>query len=148
MLQLFTLPRKGLFSLLNEECVFPKGSDETFTLKLLKEHRDNPRLGKPAPGNLSVAPDAGFCIAHYAGSVTYTARDFLLKNKDPLSEDLQARRTPHLLAVCIPCACHARAVCVPCACRGRAVCVPCAYRVRAVCVPCMCRVRAVCVPCV
>ena len=48
VLQLFSTPRKGLFSLLNEECIFPKGSDATFTLKLLKEHKDNPRLTRPA----------------------------------------------------------------------------------------------------
>ena len=89
VLQLFSTPRKGLFSLLNEECIFPKGSDASFTLKLFKEHKDNPRLTRPASGDLSVTPDAGFCVAHYAGSVTYTAQGFLTKNKDPLSEDLQ-----------------------------------------------------------
>ena len=37
-LALFTAPRRGLFALLNEECIFPKGSDATFTIKLFKEH--------------------------------------------------------------------------------------------------------------
>lgn len=31
-----------------------------------------------------------FCIAHYAGEVEYSAEGMLAKNKDALSEDLQA----------------------------------------------------------
>ena len=87
VLSLFTAPKKGMFALLNEECVFPKGTDETFTLKLFKEHKDNSRLTRPT--TTSIPQDGGFTVAHYAGRVTYTSEGFLLKNKDPLSEDLQ-----------------------------------------------------------
>ena len=58
-LALFTAPRRGLFALLNEECIFPKGSDATFTLKLFKEHagaRCPPALARPLTPLAPLAP--------------------------------------------------------------------------------------------
>ena len=31
-------------------------------------------LTRPASGDLGAVPEAGFCVAHYAGTVTYTAQ--------------------------------------------------------------------------
>ena len=70
-----------------------QGSDDSFLDKLMRAHRDNPRLAAaPAPRSASALQPsaAGFTIAHFAGRVAYSAHGFLLKNKDPLSEDLQA----------------------------------------------------------
>ena len=36
VLEIFGTPRTGLFALLNEECIFPKGSDGSFVEKLIK----------------------------------------------------------------------------------------------------------------
>ena len=100
MLTLLGAPRVGLFALLNEECVFPRGTDGSFLAKLLKTYKPPadgrpPRLrevrggaGAGAGGGGGGGGGAGFVVVHYAGEVRYSVEQFLLKNKDPLSEDL------------------------------------------------------------
>ena len=73
---LFSAPHSGLFALLNEECVFPKGTDESFVAKLHAANKEHSRLG------LVLQPEgSAFRVAHYAGSVKYQAKGFLVKNK-------------------------------------------------------------------
>ena len=72
----------GILSILNEECVVPKGTDSSFAEKLFAQCITNKRLKKPLKKR-----DA-FQISHFAGQVTYTATGILEKNKDPVSEDL------------------------------------------------------------
>ncbi|KAG7813343.1 hypothetical protein KL921_000889 [Ogataea angusta] len=76
----------GIFSLLNEECVVPKGSDTSFLEKLHRElhsktNQKNPRY---RPSKLR----DGFVVQHYAGTVEYSVDGWLDKNKDPLSSTL------------------------------------------------------------
>ena len=80
---LLDAPRVGLFALLNEECIMPKGTDATFVHKLRAAGKSHPRL----VGAKAESPT--FAIVHYAGEVQYSSVGFLHKNKDPLSEDLQ-----------------------------------------------------------
>ena len=72
---LFSAPHSGLFALLNEECVFPKGTDESFVAKLHAANKEHSRLSVLQPEG------SAFRVAHYAGSVKYQAKGFLVKNK-------------------------------------------------------------------
>ncbi|GAB9463762.1 Myosin-like protein [Globisporangium polare] len=76
--------RFGVLSLLNEECMRPKGSDDAFANKLKAHYNDNDRFESPR-----FARDA-FVIKHYAGPVQYDTKGFLLKNTDALQNDLIA----------------------------------------------------------
>jgi myosin heavy chain 6/7 len=76
----------GILSILEEESMFPKATDQTFAEKLTTNH-----LGKSAPFLKPKPPKPGiqaghFAIAHYAGIVTYSITGWLEKNKDPLNE--------------------------------------------------------------
>ncbi len=75
----------GIMSILEEECMFPKASNETFKAKLYDNH-----LGKSSnfqkPRIVKGKPEAHFALAHYAGVVDYNINNWLVKNKDPLNE--------------------------------------------------------------
>eukprot|EP01097_Dermamoeba_algensis_P004868 TRINITY_DN3126_c0_g1_i1.p1 TRINITY_DN3126_c0_g1~~TRINITY_DN3126_c0_g1_i1.p1 ORF type:complete len:1106 (+),score=401.98 TRINITY_DN3126_c0_g1_i1:454-3318(+) len=73
----------GLISLLEDECVFPKGTDETYLTKVSATHAKNPKYKK------SQFNKKEFAISHYAGEVTYDVAGWLDKNKDPLQDDLE-----------------------------------------------------------
>ena len=73
----------GIMSLLEEECMVPKGTDMSYKDKLIKQH-----LGKStAFGKIKKQGkiEAHFELYHYAGTVQYNVVDWLLKNKDPLN---------------------------------------------------------------
>ena len=72
----------GILSVLNEECVVPKGSDKSFLDKVFQQQMTNKRLKRP------LKQKDAFQISHFAGLVTYTSAGILDKNKDPVSEDL------------------------------------------------------------
>ncbi|KAG7733142.1 hypothetical protein KL948_001645 [Ogataea haglerorum] len=75
----------GIFSLLNEECVVPKGSDASFLEKL---HRElDSKTNQNSRYKPSKLRDA-FVVQHYAGTVEYSVDGWLDKNKDPLSNTL------------------------------------------------------------
>uniref|UniRef100_A0A8D1UYX1 Myosin heavy chain 3 n=1 Tax=Sus scrofa TaxID=9823 RepID=A0A8D1UYX1_PIG len=75
----------GIFSILEEECMFPKATDTSFKNKLYDQH-----LGKSAnfqkPKVLKGRAEAHFSLIHYAGTVDYSVSGWLEKNKDPLNE--------------------------------------------------------------
>ncbi|KAM4031324.1 myosin heavy chain, skeletal muscle, adult-like [Anomaloglossus baeobatrachus] len=73
----------GIFSILEEECMFPKASDTTFKNKLYDQHLGkSPNFQKPGKGK----GEAHFSLVHYAGTVDYNISGWLEKNKDPLNE--------------------------------------------------------------
>ncbi|XP_063312162.1 myosin-1B-like [Pelobates fuscus] len=75
----------GIFSILEEECMFPKASDTTFKNKLYDQHLGkSPNFQKPKPGKGKA--EAHFTLVHYAGIVDYNVTGWLEKNKDPLNE--------------------------------------------------------------
>ncbi|XP_053564558.1 myosin-4-like [Bombina bombina] len=75
----------GIFSILEEECMFPKASDTTFKNKLYDQHLGkSPNFQKPKPGKGKA--EAHFSLVHYAGTVDYNITGWLEKNKDPLNE--------------------------------------------------------------
>uniref|UniRef100_G1PUH7 Myosin heavy chain 8 n=1 Tax=Myotis lucifugus TaxID=59463 RepID=G1PUH7_MYOLU len=75
----------GIFSILEEECMFPKATDASFKNKLYDQH-----LGKSAnfqkPKVVKGKVEAHFSLIHYAGTVDYNIAGWLDKNKDPLNE--------------------------------------------------------------
>lgn len=66
----------GIIALLDEACMFPKSTHETFAQKLYQTFVKHKRFIKPKLSRTN------FTISHYAGEVTYMADLFLDKNKD------------------------------------------------------------------
>uniref|UniRef100_A0A8C1YV60 Myosin heavy chain, fast skeletal muscle-like n=1 Tax=Cyprinus carpio TaxID=7962 RepID=A0A8C1YV60_CYPCA len=77
----------GIFSILEEECMFPKATDTSFKNKLHDQH-----LGKTAafqkPKPAKGKAEAHFSLVHYAGTVDYNIVGWLDKNKDPLNDSV------------------------------------------------------------
>lgn len=66
----------GIIALLDEACMFPKSTHETFSTKLFQNFRYHPRLEK------AKFSETDFVISHYAGKVNYQTETFLDKNRD------------------------------------------------------------------
>uniref|UniRef100_A0A6M2F8Q5 Myosin-17-like n=1 Tax=Populus davidiana TaxID=266767 RepID=A0A6M2F8Q5_9ROSI len=66
----------GIIALLDEACMFPKSTHETFAQKLYQTFKNHKRFIKPKLSSTD------FTISHYAGEVNYQANQFLDKNKD------------------------------------------------------------------
>eukprot|EP00322_Chrysochromulina_rotalis_P026702 CAMPEP_0115887378 /NCGR_PEP_ID=MMETSP0287-20121206/31730_1 /TAXON_ID=412157 /ORGANISM="Chrysochromulina rotalis, Strain UIO044" /LENGTH=1428 /DNA_ID=CAMNT_0003343967 /DNA_START=24 /DNA_END=4312 /DNA_ORIENTATION=+ len=98
--------RMGVMGLLDEECALPKGSEEAYVEKMHKFFSQSPHYEKPPRGGgkvkrRSVLPSATpasvagkdldkvrFSIMHYAGKVTYTAENWIDKNRGFLQPEL------------------------------------------------------------
>lgn len=75
-----------MLSVLDDQCKFPKATDEAFSHKLRETLCGHSHFGVPprAPGD--------FIVMHYAGPVQYSSTGFLDKNKDTLSAGETARQ--------------------------------------------------------
>jgi myosin heavy subunit len=73
----------GILALLDEECWFPKATDKSFVEKLTANHREHPKFIVPEFKSAS-----HFGVMHYAGRVDYLVNDWLMKNTDPLNENV------------------------------------------------------------
>ena len=95
----------GIFSILEEECMFPKASDTSFKNKLYDQHLGkNKAFEKPKPPKKGKI-EAHFSLVHYAGTVDYNIACWLEKNKDPLNDSvcqLYQKSPGKLLALCFP----------------------------------------------
>ncbi|XP_010522267.1 PREDICTED: myosin-12 isoform X2 [Tarenaya hassleriana] len=74
----------GIIALLDEACMFPKSTHETFAQKMYQTYKGHKRFSKPKLARTD------FTINHYAGDVTYQADQFLDKNKDYVVAEHQA----------------------------------------------------------
>uniref|UniRef100_A0ACD5X744 Uncharacterized protein n=1 Tax=Avena sativa TaxID=4498 RepID=A0ACD5X744_AVESA len=74
----------GIIALLDEACMFPKSTHETFAQKMYQTYKSHKRFSKPKLARTA------FTINHYAGDVTYQADYFLDKNKDYVVAEHQA----------------------------------------------------------
>ncbi|XP_019445659.1 PREDICTED: myosin-12-like isoform X1 [Lupinus angustifolius] len=74
----------GIIALLDEACMFPKSTHETFAQKMYQTYKAHKRFKKPKLARTD------FTINHYAGDVTYQADYFLDKNKDYVVAEHQA----------------------------------------------------------
>merc|ERR1711971_306239 len=76
----------GLLSILEEETLFPKSSDQSFCAKLIDNLLGKePNFCKPT---YKTDPDAHFGVVHYAAMVSYNLTGWLFKNKDPLNDTI------------------------------------------------------------
>merc|ERR1719391_577953 len=81
--------KMGILSMLEEECIVPKATDETYLEKMMNKHLGKHQsFGKPKPSKNKKAgvPDPHFEIHHYAGTVGYNVTGWLFKNKDPVND--------------------------------------------------------------
>ncbi|XP_022379588.1 myosin-14 isoform X1 [Enhydra lutris kenyoni] len=76
----------GLLALLDEECWFPKATDKSFVEKVAQEQGGHPKFQRPR----NLRDQADFSILHYAGKVDYKANEWLMKNMDPLNDNVAA----------------------------------------------------------
>ncbi|CAL9023586.1 unnamed protein product [Prunus brigantina] len=76
VLDLIEQKKGGIIALLDEACMFPKSTHDTFSQKLYQTFKDNKRFIKPKLAR------SDFTIVHYAGEVQYQSDQFLDKNKD------------------------------------------------------------------
>uniref|UniRef100_A0A8C8SK88 Myosin VC n=1 Tax=Pelusios castaneus TaxID=367368 RepID=A0A8C8SK88_9SAUR len=75
--------KMGILELLDEECLFPQGTDENWLQKLYNNFiNKNPFFQKPKMSNTS------FIIQHFADKVEYKSEGFLEKNRDTVYEVL------------------------------------------------------------
>ncbi|XP_044297204.1 myosin-9 [Varanus komodoensis] len=74
----------GILALLDEECWFPKATDKSFVEKVMQEQGTHPKFQKPK----QLKDKADFSIIHYAGRVDYKADEWLMKNMDPLNDNI------------------------------------------------------------
>ncbi|XP_029613251.1 unconventional myosin-Vc isoform X1 [Salmo trutta] len=74
--------KMGILDLLDEECLFPQGTDQNWIQKLYNYLVDNPLFEKPRMSN------EAFIIQHFADKVEYQCWGFLEKNRDTLYEEL------------------------------------------------------------
>lgn len=78
LLDLFLTKPIGILALLDEESLFPKGTDQSYVDKLNANFgKGNQYFTKSPQTNKAV-----FAISHYAGKVTYDASQWLEKNRD------------------------------------------------------------------
>ncbi|KAJ0963649.1 hypothetical protein J5N97_028771 [Dioscorea zingiberensis] len=74
----------GIIALLDEACVLPRSTHETFAEKLYQTFKSHKRFSKPKLSR------SDFTVSHYAGDVTYQTELFLDKNKDYVVAEHQA----------------------------------------------------------
>uniref|UniRef100_W5LCH4 Myosin VC n=1 Tax=Astyanax mexicanus TaxID=7994 RepID=W5LCH4_ASTMX len=74
--------KMGILDLLDEECLFPQGTDKNWLQKLYNYLGSKPHFEKPRLSN------EAFVIQHFADKVQYQCRGFLEKNRDTLYEEL------------------------------------------------------------
>uniref|UniRef100_A0AAR2JJ14 Myosin motor domain-containing protein n=1 Tax=Pygocentrus nattereri TaxID=42514 RepID=A0AAR2JJ14_PYGNA len=74
----------GVLALLDEECWFPRATDRSFVDKLSAEQGTHPKFYRPR----QLREEADFSIIHYAGKVDYKADEWLVKNMDPLNDNV------------------------------------------------------------
>jgi len=76
----------GVMAYLDEECIYPKGTDKSFLRKIDTQLTRHPHYESLAT-KTNNDPDE-FLIKHYAGEVVYSVEGMLDKNKDTLFRDL------------------------------------------------------------
>eukprot|EP00040_Diaphanoeca_grandis_P003989 m.26625 g.26625 ORF g.26625 m.26625 type:complete len:1353 (+) comp15482_c0_seq1:117-4175(+) len=74
--------RHGILPILDEQSIFPKATDKSLVDKY-EQSIDSPCFVKK-----TLRMKGDFAIKHYAGQVHYDAHEWLVKNKDPLNDNV------------------------------------------------------------
>jgi myosin heavy subunit len=82
-IDLIEKPGLSIFSLLEEECMVPKGTDSNFLSKIFT------KLSSSALCQRNNREQTCFGIKHFAGEVQYESANFVEKNKDLVNPDIQ-----------------------------------------------------------
>lgn len=100
----------GLLSLIDEECLWPKGTDASLWAKL------ETNLPKKFPDHFLITrfdrANSSFTIRHFAGDVSYCVTGFCIKNKNELRQeavDLIRSSTDRLVSMLLPASAEAAA---------------------------------------
>ncbi|KAI4340198.1 hypothetical protein MLD38_025060 [Melastoma candidum] len=99
VLELIEKKPGGIIALLDEACMFPKSTHETFSEKLFQSFKSHKRFFKPKKTR------SDFTIVHYAGEVQYQSELFIDKNKDyivPEHQELLSSSRCSFLAALFP----------------------------------------------
>ncbi|VDM77526.1 unnamed protein product, partial [Strongylus vulgaris] len=82
-LEMIAIRPMNLFSLIDEESIFPKGTDQSMLCKLHNNHSKDILYLRPKSDL-----QRSFGVKHFAGPVFYNTKGFLEKNRDAFSADL------------------------------------------------------------
>ncbi|KAA0203334.1 hypothetical protein HAZT_HAZT001173 [Hyalella azteca] len=82
-LDMIAIRPMNIMALVDEESKFPKGTDSTMVQKLYSQHQSHPHFVQ-----MRSQAQLSFGIRHFAGTVYYSAKGFLDKNRDTFSVDL------------------------------------------------------------
>lgn len=85
--------KTGVFALLDEACLMPRSSDQTFTTTVHSKHFGSKFLAAPVNRRgvkKRLLEDEAFVVLHFAGEVTYETARFLDKNNDTIHDELLA----------------------------------------------------------
>ncbi|XP_076812859.1 unconventional myosin-VIIa-like isoform X2 [Clavelina lepadiformis] len=83
VLDMIAVKPMNILALINEEAMFPRGTDRTLLNKLVHHHEKSELFGKPKS-----QVDITFGIQHFAGHVRYNCKGFLERNRDTFHRDL------------------------------------------------------------
>jgi myosin-5 len=83
VLDLIEKKHDGILSILDEQNLIPRCTDQSFARAIYEKCADHPRFSV----NSSQKIAGTFCIEHYAGIVEYNTSSFLEKNKDELPKE-------------------------------------------------------------
>lgn len=82
---------RGVLALLDESCLFPQATDESFLSKLDQAHGSSTESSSAFFRKANIRESktgSAFVVMHSAATVVYTAADFLSKNRDRLESNL------------------------------------------------------------
>jgi myosin V len=83
VLDLIEKKHTGILSILDEQCLFPRSSDQTFARATYEKCMGHSRFTATNTQRVNFS----FSIEHYAGLVAYGSHNFIEKNKDELPKE-------------------------------------------------------------
>tara|TARA_Y100000590_G_scaffold375398_1_gene440303 strand:- start:357 stop:2915 length:2559 start_codon:yes stop_codon:yes gene_type:complete len=83
-IELFNNSTKGIFSLLDQECMFPNGNSTAYLSKLKKNYNDHLHFKTTSKQFVNNQ----FTIVHYAGPVHYNVTNFCEKNSNKIHKGI------------------------------------------------------------